>query len=313
MKGFIAVDGGGSKTELVLFNELGNIFSHEMISCTNPNDIGIEISIKRLEISIKKMMKVAKKYRLNLSNIFLGIAGVEFGNIAKVIKEALQQKLKFESIVVEGDLASVKELSLSELNNGAVIISGTGFNMSFKINGEFNNVGGWGYMPDNYLSGLDLGKDALIACSKAIDGIGQETCLVSLLETHFGNKLWYAMDEIYKSGIKGVASLSRYVVEGYLSGDKVSKSIIDTRIKNLVNTIKKKSNEIGMNIYLCGGIFENNSFIVEKMQKLLGEDYKLILTTKKTIYGAVSLSRKKYTGINEDFYKIFDREYKGLM
>lgn len=312
MKGFIAADGGGSKTELVLCNEAGNIFSREIISCTNPNDIGVELTCQRLEATIKKLIEKAKEIDLKLECILLAIAGVEFGNLADVIKEKLQASLSFSKIIVEGDLASVRELTLANKDNGVVIISGTGFNMSFKNDGEFSNVGGWGYIPDNYLSGFDLGKDALIACSKAIDGVGKNTCLVKILENHFGNRLWYAMDEIYKSGVKGVASLSKYVVEGYLNNDEVCKKIIDNRVKNLADVIKAKTNNKPVDIFLCGGIFENNKCIVEKLGSCLENKYSLEISKKRTIYGAVALA-KNHLGKSDDcFYNIFDKEYKEM-
>ena len=38
----IGIDGGGTKTEFVLFTEHGRILRRVKLSCSNPNDIGLE-------------------------------------------------------------------------------------------------------------------------------------------------------------------------------------------------------------------------------------------------------------------------------
>lgn len=315
MKGFIAVDGGGSKTELVLVDILGNIFARKIVNCSNPNDVGMDNSFSTLFESINELMKISEKNNLELEHILLAIAGIEFGDSRKVLKDRLVFSLGFENIVVEGDLASVKELALGNKDSGVVIISGTGFNMAIKNNNEFNHVGGWGYLPDDYICGFDLGKDALIAASRAINKVGEDTILVSLLEDYYGNSLWYSMANIYKDGIKGVASLSKIVVEAYKKGDKVANEIIGNRISKLAKIIIEKAKGIKgvVEVYLFGGIFENNEFIVDLLNKSLNDNFILKSTSKKTIYGTVSLGIKNIiSNVDTEFYNNFDRSYKGV-
>lgn len=315
MDGFIAIDGGGSKSELVLFGELGNIFSRKVVSCSNPNDIGMDNAFAILDKSIKELLICAKENKLNIKGILLAIAGVEFGDTRNVLKEKLQKSLNFNNIIVDGDLASVKELGLGNENNGVVIISGTGFNMAIKNNGSFSHVGGWGYLADDYLSGFDLGKEALIRCSNAIDGTGKKTILVKMLEEHFSNSLWYSMAEIYNNGIKGVASFSRFVIDAYKKNDKVAKEIVDKRIDKLAKVIKSKTKNIPSPIKVClfGGIFENNEVVVEKLKDNLDNDYCFEITNKKTIYGSCALALRSFNGkVDKKFYSKFDKQYKEI-
>lgn len=315
MRGFIAIDGGGSKSEVVLVNELGQILLHKIVNCTNPNDVGIDTSFNRLNDVIKECIKCADN-KVEIGCILLAIAGIEFGDTRSLLKERLLNSLGDYNLIVDGDLASVKELGLGNEKNGVVIISGTGFNMAIKKDNQFTNVGGWGYLPDDYLSGFDLGRDALIASSRAIDKVGKDTVLVELLENKYGNNLWYDMAQIYNEGIKGVASLSKEVVKAYLDNDVVARKIIDSRINKLSKIIKSKCKDIKENIKVClfGGIFENNGFIVEKLKAKLGKRYHINVTNKKTIYGTVSLAIKNINkDVSEDFIENFDRNYKEVM
>ena len=311
MKGFVAIDGGGSKTEIVVVDTTGHVYFRSIIFESNPNNIGTKKSTKMLIKALEKVFSRIDKYDLDIEGIVLGLAGVEFGNVADEIKQSLQEKFTDKKIVVTGDLASVIELHLDNKDRGCVIISGTGFNMAFKNEGIISTVGGWGYLPDDYISGFDLGKDALIYYSKAIDGVGENTCLINMLEKHYGNPLWQVMHEIYSRGIREVASLARYVLEGYVNNDNVCNKIIDERVNNLVRAIKSK-NDV-MDIYLCGGIFEYNGFIVDKLKTLLGETYTLEVSTSKTIYGTVKLAmRELFSPVDDEFMKKFDMKYKEL-
>ena len=309
MKGFIAVDGGGSKTEVVLVNVLGHVLAREIVNCSNPNDVGMEQTYTTLNDVLKRLLE---KKEVEVTSIFLAIAGIEFGNSKELLKQKLTESLNFNNIHIDGDLASVKELGLGNYKDGVVVIAGTGFNMAIKNNFNFSHVGGWGYLADDFFSGFDLGKEALVRASRAINGIDKDTQLISLLESHFNNSLWYSMAQIYNEGIKGVASLSRLVFEAYLNNDEVAKEIVDTRINKLVDIIKDKTSKIISPIRIClfGGIFENNSFIVDKMKALLGDSYIVEVTNRRTIYGAVSLGIKSIKEPNEEFYINFNKSYK---
>lgn len=312
MKGFIAIDGGGSKTEYVLVSEIGNILAHRFSTCTNPNDVGMKNSLSILESNINEMLTFAKTRDLDVQFVFLAIAGIEFGDSKEVLKTELLKSLLIDNIYVEGDLASVKELGLGNDRDGVVIISGTGFNMAIKRNDEYSSIGGWGYLADDYLSGFDLGKEALVRCSRAIDMVEESTILVKMIEEKFNNKLWYDMAEIYQSGIKGVASLSKIVVQAYKLKDRVAMDIIDRRVANLCNVLKEKTKDMTSQVKVClfGGIFENNDFIVEKIRLNLGEKFLVNVTTKKTVYGAVYLAKKKLNGIiDKEFLLNFDNSY----
>ena len=63
--------------------------------------------------------------------------------------------------------------------------------------------------------------------------------------------------------------------------------------KIFAKPLSKTKNQ-GMKVYLCGGIFENNPCIVEKLQECLDGKYQIIVNSQKTIFGSVMLAIKHF-------------------
>ena len=312
MRGIISLDGGGTKSELLIVDDSGIVLYRDVVKSSNPNDIGMEKAFNNLNEALKKALSYSNENAIEIVSIFLGIAGIEFGDSIDVLKGKLTESLNFNNIYVDGDLQSVVELGLGELDSGLVIISGTGFNMAYKYNENIKNIGGWGYLADDYLSGFDLGKDALIYASRAINGIGENTVLVDLFNEELKHTLWYSMADIYRGGVSRVASFSRLVIEGYKLNDRVCLNIVNRRIDNLVNDIKRIMNDTNeKNVVLFGGVFENNKVIVDSIINKLGKEYVVTLTNKKTVYGATKVAFKcANISLNKEFEDNFISSYK---
>lgn len=306
----IAIDGGGSKSETLIIDTLGNVKLHSLTCSSNPNDIGFNKAFNNIYEHIVRIMKRSKINISELELIVLTIAGIEFGDYKEKLKNMLVSKLNFTNIVVEGDLLACKELAFKDKDEGIVIISGTGFNMSVKRNNTFFNVGGWGYLVDDYLSGFDLGKDALIYASKDINKVGENTLITSLLEKELKGDLWYSMEEIYNLGISRVASFSKIVINAYLNDDSVAKKIINTRINKLSKLIKEVSNKEKMEVMIMGGLFKNNECLLTLLKSKL-KGYKINVCNDKPIFGSV-LVAKKYLNLDDVFYNDFVKGFKGV-
>ena len=271
----------------------------------------MNIAFNNLNGALIKALSFSRANNIEIVSMFLGIAGIEFGDSINVLRNKLVESLEFDNIYVHGDLRSVVELGLENVDNGLVIISGTGFNMALKEKEKITNVGGWGYLADDYLSGFDLGKDALVYASRAINKVGEDTILVNLLEKELGNSLWYSMADIYSRGVSKVASFAKLVMHGYRMEDKICLEIINTRVNRLVETIKKLMiNVEEKNLVLFGGIFENNKEIVDLIRSQLSDAYNIVVTNKKTVYGASKVAFKHSNLLlNDDFEKNFVNSY----
>ena len=80
-KVMICVDGGGSKTEFLLFTESGEIKNRLVLGASNPNLIGVDNAYSVLKNGIDTLISNWS----DISGIFIGAAGMNSGNNAEII------------------------------------------------------------------------------------------------------------------------------------------------------------------------------------------------------------------------------------
>ena len=62
---YIAIDGGGIKTEFVLFKEDGEAVATELYGTSNPNSCGIKTTLSILQKGIERLLKLEKTPKLH--------------------------------------------------------------------------------------------------------------------------------------------------------------------------------------------------------------------------------------------------------
>lgn len=178
---FIGIDGGGTKTKVLLEDADGNLLASTISGPAN-----IKTSAKLAWQSIHTgITEAAKLANINLSDyrvhVGLGLAGVE----VPVARETfLSEPHPYSSLVLDSD-AYVACLGVHAGHNGAIIIIGTGVN-GFQIeNGARTQVNGWGFPHADEGGGAWLGMEASRLTFKAIDGRIKFTPLLQAIYQHF--------------------------------------------------------------------------------------------------------------------------------
>ena len=75
MKGLIAVDGGGTKTEFVLTDATGRVLTKSIYAGTNLNSVSYEDALMTLTAGTKDALRVAEKNGIEVTGAFFGLAG----------------------------------------------------------------------------------------------------------------------------------------------------------------------------------------------------------------------------------------------
>ncbi len=299
-KMMIGVDGGGSKTEFILFDEDGRIAETLVLGPCNPNSVGIEGAVAVLTEGIDRLRAIAPR----IQGIFIGSAGFKSGGNGKKIAEMLHKKYLHIAIRCETDIANVFA-SASEEQPLIAGICGTGTVVYVKINGECRQYTGWGYLLDRAGSGFHIGRDALTAALEDLEGLGKKTHLTELIEKRLGVPLKEGLRTFYHKDSAYIASFAQCVFEAYDLGDGVAKVILETNAERFAQVINRVAAEQprAKSVLLAGSIVTKNEIFLKMVQKYL--DLKIILPTLSQAEGACILCAEMCGLETERLYKVF--------
>ncbi len=276
----IGIDGGGTKTVALLASESGDVIAEEVGDATNLNVIGFDQAIKTILQLIKTVSSKESKSLQNLDVIVLGLSGAGRPKDQDRVSEGLRKlarssRLKFNRIIVETDARIALEGGLRGAP-GIIMIAGTG-SIAFgkDTDGTIYRVGGWGRCFGDEGSGYFLGRKALTAIARHIDGRGEPTVLKQMVEKEFSLDSQDALiTSVYAKGFD-VASLAPLVIEAARQGDRVAEKIlirgaseIEEHLRVLVG---KMDSSQKINTVLIGGLFINDSYYQKVvMEKIAG-------------------------------------------
>ena len=260
----IGIDGGGTKTEFVLFAEKGNILKRVVLGASNPNSCGMEKTLEILETGINECRKVCPE----VDGIFLGQAGFVSGNAGVGIDAHLRNVYPGVKIKCMTDIINVIS-SATAMEECTAVISGTGSIVYAKKGDTLYRTGGWGFLLDNAGSGYDIGRDALHAALAEGDGIGEKTLITELCEKRLGTRVWDSVGKIYAGGSNMVASFAPVVFEAYEKGDQIAGEIIERTVERLNLLINHSISAYGCGevIVLSGSIVTKNEIVIGKLRE----------------------------------------------
>jgi len=267
MKYLIGMDGGGTKTISVITDLSGN----KLYECTGgPSNIltydADSISQVIYDLAQKCLSYLDADFS-DLHMIMVGTAGAGRRNDAERLEKSLISLIKskgilFDKIFVESDARIALEGAFSG-RPGSILIAGTGSIMLGKdAEGNIHRVGGFGRILADDGSGYSIGKQALNAIAKDLDGRGDHTEITKLAETRF-NILSpeILITKIYRENFD-VASAVTLVFTAADNKDKVALEIIDKETDALllhILSMFKKLNQPSMNLAFIGGIISSNN------------------------------------------------------
>ncbi len=289
MKYFIAIDGGGTKTEAVLADENRNILANVIGPATNPNDIGEAVSVERLAKIICELQKALPNGAV-LEALHAGISGA--GNRPNMAESLSKLFPNIGRLTVASDIQNLLRAGLGDAD-GACLICGTGSVCFVKQGEKLSRIGGWGWLLDRGGSGYDLGRDAIAAVLEAHDGRGDVTQLGELVMNKLGGTPWDKLSEIYDGGKPLIASLAPCVFEADDMGDMVAGQILDRNVGCLARYVEaacELTNEPPA-IVLGGGIFEHHLTYIDRLRRATAElDVELFLSTRRQLDGALDIA-----------------------
>ncbi|MDZ7331840.1 MAG: hypothetical protein ONB13_02295 [candidate division KSB1 bacterium] len=275
----IGVDGGGTKTNFVLIDSLGNIIASAKGESTNYQVVGGKKLREELLKGFDSLIKQSNLPANKIDHIFLGLAGAGRDSDRKEIVALFHDTEFNKKVIVDSDAMAALAGAFAT-GPGIIIISGTGA-ICFGKNsqGKIVRSGGWGYLLGDEGSGYFIGREAIVAALKDFDGRGEKTSLKDKLTTHFRlNSIDQIIPQIYQNRIDrvAIADLAPIVFAEAKNGDAVAAEIIRRTGKELgllAKAVAQRLNFEGdeIRVALIGSIFKQRDMVIHEIAKELYE------------------------------------------
>ncbi len=268
----IGIDGGGTKTNAVLCSLDGKILSETQGGPSNFQIIGLEQTAVLILDLIQNCCRTIGCNISEIGAVVAGLAGAGRTSDQKIIfdeilKTAAQKNLNINKLIIESDARIALEGAFSG-KPGIVVIAGTG-SIVFGKNekGKIFRAGGWGRIIGDEGSGYAIGREAIRAVVKCIDGYGKKTKLWNIFDYEFnlGNQE-AIIEAVYRNNF-ALASLAPMVINAVSQRDKIAKIILKQASDDLTNVIavvvekinKRRSKPPKRNLALIGSLFEDDN------------------------------------------------------
>jgi N-acetylglucosamine kinase-like BadF-type ATPase len=256
----LGIDAGGTKTVCLLADERGNILSEGRGGGANLHTSG-ELDVEKV---LHEVMETAIGDRdITPAAVCLGIAGVDRDDEARTVR-AIMRRIGYKSRIVVVNDALVALVAGAGNAPGIVIIAGTG-SIVYGRNARFEaaRAGGWGHIIGDEGSGYWIGREALAAIMRAVDGRGPETRLTEDVLAHFNIDDTSRLPRIvYDRELPrmSVAALGPIVQQASDLGDAVASGILERAADELVLAARSVATRLEMRgdefaFVLAGGVF----------------------------------------------------------
>ena len=267
----LGIDGGGSKTVVMLVDRSGQVVQRARTGGINPLD---NPSWRRdLEA---KLRPLAATPGIVAAAAALPAHG-EVETISQAQREAVASVLAGQPQLVLNDVDGA-QIGAFAGEPGILILSGTG-SMAWArdMAGHSHRVGGWGDVVGDEGSGHWIGHEILGLVSQSLDGRAEPTALVDAVFTQLGLDLtnpadalegWVSRFEHPRSEIAALAPLATKLAE---AGDSGALSIVDAAAHELARHVRAIERIVGAALpwSYAGGTL-GSQFLLSLLAKQIG-------------------------------------------
>ncbi|MDT8717869.1 ATPase [Clostridium sp. 19966] len=271
MKYVIGVDGGGTKTEASAYSSKGEVILTSKRGFANLLN-NRETALNNIVNSIKEIIDILGTSELK--GVYLGIAGSEVGENAKIISDKIKNKLKIDAVVMNDAEIALKAMLKGK--DGILVIAGTG-SVAFGINNNISSkCGGWGNLLGDEGSGYSIAikaiKRMIFEEEHSIPKSELTRQIMSKLQINSVNEI---TKFVYSSTKDEIAALTPIVARLGEAGDKAACEILINEGIELAKTVENLYRKLkfeGCPIALVGGVIKKAEILRRVFEDYLKEN-----------------------------------------
>ena len=289
----LAVDGGNSKTDVVLIGDDGALLGHARGPLSSPHHLGLDASIDLLARLVGEAGLDGQ--RADVAQVLL--AGVDFPEEERQLHAALEPRAWADRLHVGNDTFAVLRAG-TDRGFGIAVVCGAGINcVGVAPDGRQVRFPALGRITGDWGGGYDLGMEAIWSAARSEDGRGPKTPLERLVPEHFDLDTPLELAWAIHTGRieqRRAVELSPLVV-ALAEHDPVADGIVARLAHEIVALVRATATRLGgdgMDVVLGGGVMRNAT---ERLLGLIENglsdlDLTLVRTSAPPIVGAALLA-----------------------
>lgn len=304
----LGIDGGGTKTVAWLaecgdtaHESNGGVMGKGSAGPSNQRAVGPVMALQNLDAAIESAFADAGLPRATVAAACLGLAGADRDSDRRVIEDWASFARVAAAVEVVNDAVPLLHVDQGD-GCGVALIAGTG-SLAWGRNarGQTARSGGWGYLFSDEGSAFSIGRAVLNAVSRAVDGRGEQTCLVADVIGHLQlSSPREIVAAVYSHEVPRavVANMAALGFAAAARQDHAAVEILNLAAAELaamvVATARRLEMPSRLSLALTGAVLSRNP---EFRQQVIGgieaSDVSLVRTTlvEDAVAGAVNIAR----------------------
>lgn len=227
----LAVDGGGSKTDVLALAPDGTVLAHTRGGGSCPQVIGVAPALEVVDALVREALSLVNRPRVLRVGVYL--SGLDLPVEIETFCAALQALPWFvqaAGVVVDNDTFALLRAGTAE-HEAVAVVCGTGINcVGRRADGATARFPALGRISGDWGGGFELGEQAVWHAARALDGRGQPTILAQLVPAALGRPTMTAVIEDLHFGHldhDDVARLSPVLLDAAGRGDSVAIGVVE--------------------------------------------------------------------------------------
>jgi N-acetylglucosamine kinase-like BadF-type ATPase len=271
----LAIDGGNSKTEVLLTTTRGEVLTSVRGPGSSPHHLGVDGAVDLLDELVQKAAAQAdlgdRSPVVDRAEVYL--AGVDFPNEKEEVTAAVVRRGWAREVVVDNDSFALLRAG-TDTPDAVAVVCGAGINcVGVSHDGRHARFASLGRISGDWGGGMELGDEALWWAARADDGRGPATALTSLVPAFFDLPDVPSVYEAIHFGRldqRRLIELAPTVLAASREGDPVARGIV-TRLADEVVAFARAAlarldmTELPTQVVLGGGV------LTSRDEVLLGE------------------------------------------
>lgn len=274
MRYVLGLDGGGTKTECVLLDEMQRVVTRSRGGPSNPMRVGFGGALAAVCEAVRIAIHNAQISADEIVSLCAGIAGTAYPKSAVKMKHLLEEEFPGKIVRVCTDL----DLTLEGTGVGAavVLIAGTGSAaVGRDAQGNTGRVGGHGPLLGDEGSAYHVGRCAVIDALRHFERTGADTPLGAKILSETAEPSWADLQSrAHSSPDQVFPRLFPLVLREAESGDPAARALIDECAAALAGLVEALAERLCLQsqkflLAKTGGMLGRSNFFDERLDAAL--------------------------------------------